>query len=263
MEVPRPPLVQIRDRGIRVVSGDGVDWTEALTAACEETLTRLAERDLCGYIVKDCSPTCGATRVRVEDGGRREVEGVGVFTRALRQRLPNLPIEAETHLHDPTVRDGFLDAVFAHARWHAVRQSGLTAARLAAFHARNIYLLWAHSPTHANKLAAIVEAARVEAAHAEPTCEQLSAELGRRYQVLYMAAFRARATIRRHVYAMRQIAAELAPRLSARDGVEIEAVIDAYEAGAVPRRVPIALLGRHALAAGELVGHSYLLCDAD
>jgi uncharacterized protein YbbK (DUF523 family) len=85
-----------------------------------EQLVRLG---LDGYVTKKDSPSCGLRGVPVHpvEGGAPRRDGVGAFVAVLRARLPLLPIEEETGLQDPILRERFLERIFAHAARAAVR----------------------------------------------------------------------------------------------------------------------------------------------
>ncbi len=74
-------------------------------------------------------------RVRLYDekGNRGRKEGVGLFTGALMARYPWLPVEEDGRLHDPLLRENFVERVFALHELNALRARGLTRHGLLAF----------------------------------------------------------------------------------------------------------------------------------
>src|SRR5437867_11014567 len=96
--VPREPIRLEGDaRAPRLVApGSGTDHTAAMDRLVCARADALAGLRLTGFVVKKDSPSCGLERVPV--WGRRIAAartGVGVFTRALMERLPLLPVEEE------------------------------------------------------------------------------------------------------------------------------------------------------------------------
>src|SRR5262245_14302988 len=104
---PREPIQlvelagEMRLRGVK----SQTDHTAAMRRYARRRVQELAELDLCGYILKNDSPSCGMERVKVyqlsEGRGRFEKPsckgrpvrcGVGLFAEALLARLPNLPV---------------------------------------------------------------------------------------------------------------------------------------------------------------------------
>lgn len=259
MGVPRPTLRLVGDaRDPRLVTGkDGHDWTDAVAGYSEAALERLAGLDLCGYVLKSRSPTCGMERVRVYDGrGVAHKNGMGVFARALKARNPLLPVEEDGRLRDPGLREAFFDAVFALARWRQVARDqararpGAGVDALMEFHRKNKLLLRAHSPWHAAELGRMLARAR--------DCD--GAELTRRYGAGYMQAMNMRATRGRHVDTLRFATGRLRRHISATARTTLHEAIDDFGNGQAPRAVPVALLRYHARehGLGYLAEQSYL-----
>ena len=101
-----------------VAPRSGSDHTGRMTEHAAARAEALARRGLRGFVLKKDSPSCGLHRVKVYDGGGAPArQGTGLFARALRDRLPNLPIEEEGRLSDPLLRESFVVRVFAYDRW--------------------------------------------------------------------------------------------------------------------------------------------------
>jgi uncharacterized protein YbgA (DUF1722 family) len=243
MSVPRETVRLLRASeppgALRLVAPkSGTDWTEPMRAYTEAALDHLAQLDLCGYVLKSRSPTCGMERVRVYDrNGVPSKTGVGVFARALMDRFPLLPVEEEGRLRDRALREEFLDAVFAYARWRQFAPQAADVGALIDFHRRDKYLLRAHSPVHAKALGQLVASAR----------ELPPAERARSYGALYMTALNVRASVRKHADTLRHIAGHLARVIDPRARRVLDEAIDDYRGGLTPRAVPVALLRNHAV----------------
>ena len=113
---PRETLrLQRTDGGLRLVAPkSGTDHTETMTAWAREKVEALAEADLCGYVLKKDSPSCGMERVRAYgEKGMAERNARGIFAQILLERFPLLPVEEEGRLNDPWLRENFLERVFA------------------------------------------------------------------------------------------------------------------------------------------------------
>lgn len=114
---PGAPRLVLRDTRADI-TGRMTDWAEARVAG-------LAGLDLCGFILKRDSPSCGMNRVEVfGPAGSAGRKGVGIFARVLMARHPLLPVEAEDRLHDPRLRERFIENVLDYrghltARHHA------------------------------------------------------------------------------------------------------------------------------------------------
>ena len=104
-----PRLVTIRTQ---------VDHTERMRAWAQKRVVELEQEDLCGFIFKSDSPSSGMERVKIYSAkGMADKTGVGLFAREFMQHFPLLPVEEEGRLHDPGLRENFLERLFSLKRW--------------------------------------------------------------------------------------------------------------------------------------------------
>jgi uncharacterized protein YbbK (DUF523 family) len=92
----------------------GRDYTVTMNRWADARVAELVREDLCGYVLKSDSPSCGMESVKVY--GRDGVptrSGRGLFAEVLMKRMPWLPVEDEVRLRDPQLRDNFLERVLA------------------------------------------------------------------------------------------------------------------------------------------------------
>ena len=114
--VPRPALRLVgsthHPRALGVTDSR-LDVTEPLLRYAARTLPRL--QSVSGMILKARSPSCGIFDTPVfSDSGEEPVLGGGLFTRALLEAYPDLPVIDETGLESESARVGFLIQVFRH-----------------------------------------------------------------------------------------------------------------------------------------------------
>ncbi len=92
--VPRPPIQLVDKHGeIKVLQVDNPvkDYTEALQRFAAAFLQR--EPDICGYIFKSSSPSCGIHHVKVLNRDNEyERRGTGIQAAMIIQALPGLPV---------------------------------------------------------------------------------------------------------------------------------------------------------------------------
>jgi uncharacterized protein YbgA (DUF1722 family)/uncharacterized protein YbbK (DUF523 family) len=228
-------LVRIGD-GIRLVMPKtGVDHTEAMHAYGSRRIAELAEEDLCGYILKKDSPSCGMERVRVFDAhGVPAKSGRGLFAEALLKYFPHLPVEEEGRLTDPRLRENFVERVFAYRRLRTLFAGRWKVGELVAFHTAHKMLLMAHSPKAYENLGRLVAGAK-----AVPR-----AELRERYEAEFMRALGEIATTKRQANVLLHILGYFRKQLDDDSRGELLAVIEDYRRGLVPLIVPITLI-RH------------------
>jgi hypothetical protein len=119
---------------------------------------QLRKRDLSGFVLKKDSPSCGLEGVRVWDEGARRPtrSGRGVFAQALVDAMPALAIEEEGRLHDPALREHFVDRIFAHARVRDSFAGKWTAGSLIRFHSAEKAAVMAHDLETAQRLGRLV-----------------------------------------------------------------------------------------------------------
>jgi uncharacterized protein YbbK (DUF523 family) len=147
-----------RSDGIRLLGSAGVDHTDAMRRWAGTVLGELCEQELSGFVLKKGSPSCGLERVRVWDESvqRPSRQGRGVFAKALVDAMPGLAIEEEGRLHDPGLREHFVDRVFGHARVRDFFAGRWTAESLIRFHSAEKAAVMAHDVEAARRLGRLV-----------------------------------------------------------------------------------------------------------
>ena len=193
------------------------------------------QEQLCGYILKKDSPSCGMERVKVYSNGLPTRNGVGIYAKRLLQKYPSLPVEEEGRLQDARLRENFIQRVFIYARWQSMLCEGLSLGKLQAFHAQHKYLLMSHNQVEAKALGGML---------AEANKATLDA-LAPRYLERMMVALKTIATRENHVNTLQHIQGYLKKSLDAGDKLELVEVVENYKRGLVPLIVPITLLRHH------------------
>jgi len=237
MGIPRESVRLVEtESGLRMIAErSGTDHTEAMQRWCRQRVEQLERMDLCGYVLKRGSPSCGMERVRVYTrGGMPERRGRGLFADALLGRLSDLPVEEEGRLNDPVLRENFVERVFAYQRLRQMFRPRWTVGGLVAFHTAHKLQLMAHSPADYRTLGRLVAAAR----------ETPRAELERAYRAAFMAALGRRATPARHFNVLQHTAGYFRRQLDAESRAELGRLFEDYRAGLLPLIVPITLV-RH------------------
>ena len=98
-----PRLVTIRTH---------LDQTERMLSWARRRVEELAAGGLSGFVFKANSPSCGREGISVYDArGMAQESGVGLFARLFMERFPLLPVEDEERLHDPALRENFIERV--------------------------------------------------------------------------------------------------------------------------------------------------------
>jgi uncharacterized protein YbgA (DUF1722 family)/uncharacterized protein YbbK (DUF523 family) len=243
MGVPRPPVRLVRAAdGVELRDPkSGTDFTAAIQRYSARRIAEFAKLDLSGYVLKKDSPSCGMERVRVWSpiaGRAPERNGRGLFAAALLDALPLLPVEEEGRLHDPRLRENFVERLFAFRRLRALFAGRWSAGDLVAFHTAHKLTLLAHQPKAYAALGRLV--AQVGALERR--------ELRARYEREFMAALAHVATPARHGNVLQHAAGYLRRQLDAGARAELAELIDEYRRGRVPLVVPLVLLRHHVRA---------------
>ncbi len=251
--VPRETLrlVRVGDDTRMITTRTNIDHTDAMRAWARQRVEALAPLELCGYVLKKDSPSCGMERVKVYGNDAAPTrDGVGLFADILKKRFPALPIEEEGRLTDPVLRENFIERVFAYQRLRDLFQSRWTHGALVAFHTRHKLSLLAHSTQAYQALGRLVAEGGTRP----------RAELRREYEDRFMATLAKPATRARHTNVLMHMAGHLKKKLDAASKQELIACIEDYRTGLVPLIVPLTLLRHHARAAAVdyLLGQVYL-----
>lgn len=253
MGVPRPSVRLVREGDeIRLLDPrSDRDHTRAMRAYAKRRVAELAKQDLCGYVLKKDSPSCGMERVRVYSvGAPARREGRGLFAEALLEALPLLPVEEEGRLQDAALRENFIERIFAYRRLRDLFADDWRLADLVAFHTAHKLQLMAHAPKAYAELGRLVAEGK-----------RLSrADLRTRYESGFMAALAKRATPGRNANVLEHMAGYLSDRLDAAQRSELRDLIRDYRTSLVPLVVPLTLLHHHArrFEIQYLLGQLYL-----
>lgn len=250
---PRETLRLVRDGSqVRMVMPkSGRDLTEEMQAFALKRVADMRTPDLCGFVLKKDSPSCGMERVKVYDGhGAPSKSGVGFFARALMDRFPNLPVEEEGRLCDPALRDNFVARVFAYRRLCTLFDGRWTQGGLVKFHTAHKLLLMAHSPTGYSSLGRLVARGR----------ELERRDMEQKYETRFMDSLKKIATRRLNTNVLQHIAGYFKKTLDDFSKTELHGLILDYHRGLVPLIVPITLIRHHVRACGVeyLAGQIYL-----
>jgi len=226
-EVESPRLVTIQTRQ---------DLTDRMLTWADRRVRELEKEDLCGFIFKSKSPSSGMERVKVyNEKGMPVMRGVGLFARVFKERFPLLPVEDEGRLHDPGLRENFIEAIFTLKRWRETLQTGRTMAHLVAFHTQNKLLLLSHSPVHYRRMGQLTAQSK-----ALPLKERY-----REYETLLLEALKLKPTVKKNVNVLQHMMGYFKKVLTPDEKQELLEVISAYHQGLTPLIVPITLFNHY------------------
>lgn len=216
-----------------VFSKSGEDITEAMNNWARERVRELEKEQLCGFIFKSRSPSSGMERVKVYDRhGNPRNKGVGLFAQAFMEQFPLLPTEEDGRLHDPGLRENFIESIFVMRRWRRVLDHGTKKGDLVDFHSRHKLLLMGHS------VDLYRETGRLVALAGDMDRE----ELFQKYQNLLLQALQILPTVAKHVNVLHHMLGYFKKNLDADEKEEMLELIEHYRQGHLPLIVPVTMI---------------------
>ena len=96
MSVPRSAMRLMGERLMTIETGQ--DMTEVLTHWCGMKLNKLRDKNICGFIFKSRSPSCGISGVEAATKTGGMTPAMGIFARAFIKEFPLLPIEDDERI---------------------------------------------------------------------------------------------------------------------------------------------------------------------
>lgn len=219
-------LVEENDR-IRVITNvvnkDVTETLESITLQCAQ---QIKNDDLCGFILKSKSPTCGLERVKVyeKDSHRCEKKGQGLFAREIQRLYPYLPIEEEGRLQDAWLKENFIMQVFAYKDLHDFLIHKPKYSDLVAFHTSYKYLIYAKSHKAYKELGGIV------ANHDKKSLEEVLAA----YKEAFLKAIMIKGSIKNTYNVLLHIYGYFKKMISKEEKKEILSAIEEYKQQVIP-----------------------------
>lgn len=134
------------------------EFTLELDGISNQLALDVKNHDICGFILKAKSPSCGLERVKVyqDKGHLCEKKGVGRFANQLKIHYPNLPLEEEARLIDPWLKENFLMQIFAYKDLQEFLNNNPKFKDLVQFHTDYKYLIYSKSQKAYKQLGNIV-----------------------------------------------------------------------------------------------------------
>lgn len=213
-----------------------IDYTNKMLSWAKQRLDILEKEGLCGFVFKSRSPSSGMKSVKVyQSSGIPVNKGVGIFAKAFIERFPLIPVEDDGRLHDPVLRENFIERIFVYKRWQNLMNDGLSVSRLIKFHTEHKFLILAHSPKHYSQLGKLIA----------NTSNTKIAELQMHYFILLMEALKLIATVKKNTNVLQHIYGYLKKYLTADEKQELNEIISNYHRQLIPLIVPITMINHY------------------
>jgi uncharacterized protein YbgA (DUF1722 family)/uncharacterized protein YbbK (DUF523 family) len=219
-----------------------IDHTSRMHSWIQTRLIEFNNEDICGFIFKKKSPSCGLFRMKIyPPKGPPSLNGVGLFARAFTERFPRIPVEEEGRLNDAALRENFIERVFVLQRWREHLKSGYSKAGLVEFHARHKLLILSHSTTMYKEMGRWVA-----------TMKDPIQEVYDQYEELLLTAMALKATVSKHANVLQHMLGYFKRHLSANEKQEMIELIDGFRNGHFPLIVPVTTFNHYAKKYGEM-----------
>ncbi len=216
----------------------GQDKTGQMKTWIKNRLKKLTEENLCGFIFKSKSPSSGLYRIRVYcDDGTVRKNGTGLFAKAFTEAFPRIPVEEAGRLHDPKLRENFIESIFSLQRWRRLIEQNQSLGGLVEFHTHNKLLILSHNQDIYRKMGRLV---------AQGENFDLN-ELFDRYEKLLLKALALHTTLKKNINVLQHMMGYFKKDLSRDEKQELLSVIDQYGSGYVPLIVPITLFKHYVM----------------
>jgi uncharacterized protein YbgA (DUF1722 family)/uncharacterized protein YbbK (DUF523 family) len=212
------------------------DMTDRMVRWARKRVAELEREDLCGFIFKSNSPSSGMEQIRVyNEKGMSVKKGVGIFARIFMDHFPLLPLEDEGRLHDPELRENFIERLFTLKRWREVLIRKESWRNLVDFHTKHKLLILSHSPKNYQAMGKLV--ARAKGLPLKILYQE--------YQTLLMEALKLRTTPKKNANVLQHMMGYFKAQLSSDEKQELLGVIDLYRKEIIPLIVPITLINHY------------------
>jgi uncharacterized protein YbgA (DUF1722 family) len=162
-------------------------------------------------------------------------KGVGMFARIFMEHFPLLPTEDEGRLHDPKLRENFIERIFTLKRWREGLVKKESRGNLVDFHTQHKLLILSHSPKHYQMMGKIV--AKVK--------EIPLKDLYQQYQDILMEALKTKTTSKKNTNVLMHMMGYFKEQLSSDEKKELLEVIENYRQEVIPLIVPITLINHY------------------
>jgi len=216
-----------------ITSRTNRDMTECMVRWAKRCVVEIGEEDLCGFIFKSDSPSCGMERVKVyNEKGMPVKKGVGIFAKIFMEHFLLLPVEDEGRLHDPKLRENFIERIFALKRWRGVLGKKANRGNVVDFHTKHKLLILSHSPRHYQMMGKLISQAK----------DLPLKELYRQYQTFLMESMQLKTTTRKNANVLQHMMRYFKEQLSSDEKQELLEVIDHYRKEYIPFIVPMTLI---------------------
>jgi uncharacterized protein YbgA (DUF1722 family) len=201
-----------------------------------DKLRQLDKEDLCGFIFKSKSPSSGISDIKVyTPSGMPSNRGTGIFGGAFMRYFPLIPIIDDGRLHNPNLRENFIEQVFVYNLWKDFLKNGPELRDLITFHTNLKLLILSHSPKHYSTLGKLIA----------QTKKYQPDVLYSEYIEILMEGVRLLATSKKNTNVLLHIAGYFKKLIPTEEKRKLLGIIEQYHKGYIPLIVPVILINHY------------------
>ncbi len=241
MGIPREPMnLEGESESPRLITHESRrDKTAMLSRWLKKELPRLRDENLCGFIFKSGSPSCGMEKVDIYDKkGNPAKKGAGLFARAFMSCFPKLPVADERRVQNPLELDNFMKMAVVLKCWREARSAEQLPEAWKEFHLRHRLLISAHSPTLCREMERLIPNPKRKATGVQA--------LVRQYDELLFRALKLKTTPAKNAYALCRAGVCLKKHISPAENKKFARAVDDYRQGLMSLKACFALANRYA-----------------
>ncbi len=213
-----------------------IDYTENMLSWAKKRLTELENESLCGFVFKSRSPSSGMKGVKVYlSSGIPVNKGVGIFAKSFIRKFPFIPVEDDGRLHDPILRENFIERIFVYKRWQNLVKNDASTEGLVTFHTDHKFLILSHSHKHYTQLGKLIaNAGNID-----------RIEIQKQYFTTLMESLQLIATVKKNTNVLQRIYGYLKKYLTTDERQELNEIISNYHKQLFPLIVPITMINHY------------------
>ncbi len=211
--------------------------TDRMHEWSKKRLAELEKENLCGFIFKSKSPSCGMERVKIySKEGNPVLKGRGIFAGMFMDRFPNIPVEEEGRLNDPHLRENFVERIFTLYRWRQLLENSKNMSGLVEFHTCNKLLVLSHSTEIYREMGKLVADGKKYPADG----------LFRKYEILMLSALSLKSTEKKNLNVLYHMMGYFKKQLDSNEKSELIEIFTNYAELKIPLIVPVTLVNHYA-----------------
>ncbi len=236
LPVPREAMRLVKEEEqIRLVTvNTKIDYTEKMVKWAKEKIKELEKEELSGFIFKSRSPSSGLKSAKIySKDGKLIGTGKGLFAKIFTEYFPHIPVEEEGRLHNPQLRENFIERVFIYNMWKDLGKKGKNCKNLIDFHTTIKLTLLSHSEKYYKILGKMVAECKKDK------------DIFDKYFTIMMDALQLKATIKKHTNVLYHIMGYFKKLLTNEEKAELIALIEHYHNGFIPLIVPVTLINHY------------------